>query len=90
MCDFVTVVIRKEGPPSESVVQGLTGRGIGIDDFPTRKSARLRLERFWKERVMGDKNKKRGRCAHTPFTIGRAWRAAEGRWCCRRGSCHWE
>jgi len=32
--------------------------GHGIDDFPTRKSAGLRLERFWKERAMVRKTKR--------------------------------
>ena len=50
------VGICKEGPPSESVMQFLTGRGI--DDFPTRKSARSRLERFWKEQAMERKTKR--------------------------------
>jgi len=38
----------------------LTGRGI--DDFPTRKIARLRLERFWRYERRTEK-KKRGRWA---------------------------
>jgi len=33
----------------------LTGRGI--NDFPTRKSAGLRLERFWKEQRWREKQK---------------------------------
>jgi len=37
----------------------LTGRGIDDFPFPTRKSARLRLERFWKERGM-EREKKEG------------------------------
>jgi len=47
----------------------LTGRCI--DDFPTRKSARLRLEGFWKEREVEREREKRGRWAHAPFTVGR-------------------
>ena len=51
----------------------LTGCGIqgGIDDFPTHKSARLRLERFWKERAMERKTKRwsDGHCSNLTYRI---------------------
>ena len=57
-----------------SLCEVLTGRSI--DEFPTHKSARLSLERFWKERAM-ERKTKRWPDGHCKVWYGRAAASAD-------------
>ena len=75
---------RKHGAQWETQLRREVVTRRGIDGSKNTQEHEIAPGALLERTSDGEKNKKRGRWVHTPFTVGRICRVTEGRWCCRR------